>query len=556
MINRSWLDRSRGSLGLFIVMALVLGLVGLAAAELPPGGTFLDDDGNIHEGNIEAIAAEGITRGCNPPTNDRFCPSSRVTRGEMAAFLVRALGLTERLDDPFTDDDGSVFEADIEKLAAAGVTRGCNPPDNDQFCPNEHVTRGQMAAFLVRAMGYTDDGGGDLFIDDDDSVFEADIDRLGTAGVTKGCNPPTNDRFCPRDYVLRDQMASFLARALGLEAITPPPPTTTIPGETTTTVPGCPQAGHWTGETDQGREISFDVEHSPTCQIAAGTLHVSVRDSCWYYTTTEFAGSFPIVSDHFEVTIGSGTGTKSVWGDFASPTAASGSFNFSMMDPFEPWRTCTASGVWNANPGTTPTSSTTTTKPTTTTTSTSTTTSTTTTTIPDDFDLEAVAWSCSADIDGVGTCSGNIDTRDGINETWACAPYGSTDYPDWACEGNVDKSDGAAETWDCYSDLGYCTGDVNKDDAVPEEWGYGSEGCQFPDGWYGIGYIDPDGDLDSWDCHVVGGDELECIWDYNYSGQSWGCEFTGGDWVCTGETGRFAPIVGPVPMFDWIFDLG
>ena len=71
-----------------------------------------------------------------------------------------------------------------------------------------------MAAFLVRALGYTDDGGGDLFVDDDDSIFEADIDKLATAGVTKGCNPPTNDRFCPTDNVTRGQMAAFLRRAL------------------------------------------------------------------------------------------------------------------------------------------------------------------------------------------------------------------------------------------------------------------------------------------------------------------------------------------------------
>jgi hypothetical protein len=71
-----------------------------------------------------------------------------------------------------------------------------------------------MAAFLVRALHYTDDGGGDLFIDDDDSIFEHDIDRLGTAGVTKGCNPPVNSQYCPKGYVTRGQMAAFLHRAL------------------------------------------------------------------------------------------------------------------------------------------------------------------------------------------------------------------------------------------------------------------------------------------------------------------------------------------------------
>jgi chitodextrinase len=121
---------------------------------LPPGGSFTDDDGNVHEANIEAIAAAGITLGCNPPVNDRYCPNKSVTRGQMAAFLVRALGLTDDGGgNSFVDDDGSVFETDIAKLVAAGITLGCNPPANDRYCPNKSVTRGQMASFLARALG-------------------------------------------------------------------------------------------------------------------------------------------------------------------------------------------------------------------------------------------------------------------------------------------------------------------------------------------------------------------------------------------------------------------
>ena len=76
-----------------------------------------------------------------------------------------------------------------------------------------------MAAFLVRALGYSAGAGSDLFSDDDGSVFESAIDRLGTAGVTKGCNPPTNDRYCPGKRVTRAEMATFLTRALGLTPI-------------------------------------------------------------------------------------------------------------------------------------------------------------------------------------------------------------------------------------------------------------------------------------------------------------------------------------------------
>jgi len=103
--------------------------------------------------DIVWLAAEGITTGCNPPVNDLFCPDDGVTRGQMAAFLVRALGVSGGGGDSFVDDDGSVFESDIEALAAAGITAGCNPPVNDLFCPDDGVTRGQMAAFLARAVG-------------------------------------------------------------------------------------------------------------------------------------------------------------------------------------------------------------------------------------------------------------------------------------------------------------------------------------------------------------------------------------------------------------------
>ncbi len=114
----------------------------------------------------------------------------------------------------FVDIAGSVFAEDIYWLSAVGITRGCNPPSNDRFCPADGVTRGQMAAFLVRALGLGP-GPADRFVDDDNSVFEDDIDRLAAASVTKGCNPPTNDRFCPDDVVGRGQMAAFLHRALG-----------------------------------------------------------------------------------------------------------------------------------------------------------------------------------------------------------------------------------------------------------------------------------------------------------------------------------------------------
>jgi hypothetical protein len=57
--------RRKSVFGGGLVAALLLS-AGVAWGALPPGGTFGDDDGTTHEGNIEAIAAAGITKGCNP----------------------------------------------------------------------------------------------------------------------------------------------------------------------------------------------------------------------------------------------------------------------------------------------------------------------------------------------------------------------------------------------------------------------------------------------------------------------------------------------------------
>ena len=176
---------------------------------------FVDDDGSTHEANINKIAAAGITVGCNPPDSNRYCPLEPVTRAQMASFLARALDLPDTDTDYFVDDDGSTHEANINKIAAAGITVGCNPPDSNRYCPLEPVTRAQMASFLARALDLPDTDT-DYFVDDDGSIHEANINKIAAAGITVGCNPPDSNRYCPLEPVIRAQMASFLARALNL----------------------------------------------------------------------------------------------------------------------------------------------------------------------------------------------------------------------------------------------------------------------------------------------------------------------------------------------------
>lgn len=173
-------------------------------------GRFFDDFGQFEE-DIEALAAAGITLGCNTG-GTLFCGDEPVTRGQMASFIARWLGLAPDAPDLFDDDTGSSHEASINAIADMGITLGCSTVDPALFCPDEPVTRGQMASFIARALALPPDPT-NRFTDDDGSPHESWIDAIATAGVTLGCDSADPSRYCPLDPVLRKHMAAFLVRA-------------------------------------------------------------------------------------------------------------------------------------------------------------------------------------------------------------------------------------------------------------------------------------------------------------------------------------------------------
>jgi hypothetical protein len=75
-----------------------------------------------------------------------------ITREQMAAFLARSFDLAPSGTDFFVDDRSSIFQSAIDKVARAGITLGCNPADNNRFCATDLVTRGHMAASLRRSL--------------------------------------------------------------------------------------------------------------------------------------------------------------------------------------------------------------------------------------------------------------------------------------------------------------------------------------------------------------------------------------------------------------------
>ena len=175
-------------------------------------GTFTDDNNNTHEGYIEAIAAIGVTNGCSSEPM-RFCPSEIVSRAEMASFLARALELPASFTDHFTDDDGTTHEANINAVADAQITLGVG---DGKYDPNGVVTRAQMASFLARGLELPASTN-DHFADDDGDPHEAAINAVADRRITLGCG---GGSYCPEEPVRRDQMATFMGRALDLEALT------------------------------------------------------------------------------------------------------------------------------------------------------------------------------------------------------------------------------------------------------------------------------------------------------------------------------------------------
>jgi hypothetical protein len=140
----------------------------------------------------------------------------------MAKLLVRALQLPATDIDYFSDDDGSPYEEAINAIAALGITNGCGP---QRYCPQETVSRAEVAAFLSRSLRLPD-AATDHFVDDAASSFHEEVNALAEAGLTHGCGVGL---YCPDAAVSRSQAASFIARAMELAERSPAVPDASPP---------------------------------------------------------------------------------------------------------------------------------------------------------------------------------------------------------------------------------------------------------------------------------------------------------------------------------------
>jgi hypothetical protein len=180
---------------------------------------FLDMPGsNGFHNFVEKLVRHDVTAGCN---GGDYCPSTSVTRAQMAVFLLRsndgpsyvppACAVPAFADVPCS----SGFAKWVDELAARGVTAGCG---GGNYCPNDPVTRAQMAVFLL----VTHDGSAYVppacvtpsFADVPcSSGFARWVNELASRGVTAGCG---GGNYCPGNPVTRAQMAVFLVATFAL----------------------------------------------------------------------------------------------------------------------------------------------------------------------------------------------------------------------------------------------------------------------------------------------------------------------------------------------------
>lgn len=168
---------------------------------------------------IKSLYDAGITGGCGSLPLV-YCPENTVTRSQMAVFLLRGEHGSTYVPpvaggNIFTDVSAAYWAANwIEQLASEGITGGCG---TQAYCPDSPVSRTQMAIFLLRTKhgaSYSPPPASGTFADVNAGYWAAAwIEQLAAEGVTSGCG---SGNYCPDQGVTRAQMAVFLVKTFNL----------------------------------------------------------------------------------------------------------------------------------------------------------------------------------------------------------------------------------------------------------------------------------------------------------------------------------------------------
>ena len=159
-----------------------------------------------------------------------YHPGESISRAQMAVFILKGKFGASHVPPPptgtvFSDVSTGTFAAAwIEELAALQITAGCG---GGRYCPDDPVTRAQMAAFLLKAEhgpGFGPPACQGAFADVPcpstvDFPYSDWIEELYAEAITSGCQaaPPGGlPSYCPLRPNTRAEMAVFIVRTFAL----------------------------------------------------------------------------------------------------------------------------------------------------------------------------------------------------------------------------------------------------------------------------------------------------------------------------------------------------
>jgi trimeric autotransporter adhesin len=197
MASKSYRKFMATGLSAAVVASVVAPVAGAAAS-------YTDvKEGSWYEEAVNYVTEAGYMQG----TGKGFEPESKMTRAQAAQLFTNIFGIA---DENLTEDFSDVSEKDWFHDAVAAVLEHeiMNGMGNGKFAPEANLTRGQMAAIVVRAYELEDHEGSEHdFSDIDGHMFEKEIAILADLGLIDGVGA---GKFAPDAEVTRAQMAQFI----------------------------------------------------------------------------------------------------------------------------------------------------------------------------------------------------------------------------------------------------------------------------------------------------------------------------------------------------------
>ena len=197
-------------LSLTLAAALCLSLVpgaGAAFTDIP------DDTTQVAAATLQGL---GVVSGASGAT---FSPNETLTRAQMCAMAVNAMGLSDQVSTGgrktlFSDVSPSAwYNGYVNTAYGEGLVNGYG---NGTFGPDDPVTREQIAAIFWRYEGSPDSETGAGFADEEDiSDYAAEaVDWARANGIVNGME---GNYFLPQDSATRAQVATLLQNYLTME---------------------------------------------------------------------------------------------------------------------------------------------------------------------------------------------------------------------------------------------------------------------------------------------------------------------------------------------------